>query len=71
MNQLRQILDNLPGKSNEDALTHNIVTVMKEFGYTLEEMKALPLSTFSIILDILEEERKRSERDMKKSQRKR
>ena len=70
---LRDFIEQLPiGKpSPESTLVHNVLLVMKEFGYTAEEMKNMHLPTFSNILDFLRKESEREKKMMERSQRKR
>ena len=53
----------------EDGSVHNIVMVMKEFGYTLDEVKSLPLPTFATLIERLNKESEKQERDMKSKSR--
>jgi len=53
---LQNLKDKLFGKSEEDKVIESLYVVMKEFGYTLEELKELPIPTLKIILKLLEKE---------------
>jgi len=55
---LQNLKDKLFGKSEEDKVIESLYVVMKEFGYTLEELKELPIPTLKIILKLLEKEYK-------------
>jgi len=69
---LKDIVGQLPlGKSSpESNLVSNVVFVMKEFGYTVEEMRNMPLPSFITVLEVLQKENERQEREMKKTRRK-
>lgn len=56
-------------RKKENALIDNVVFVMQEFGYTIEEMKVMPIPTFISILDFLERRAKEEENQMRKSRR--
>ncbi|RLD42767.1 MAG: hypothetical protein DRI86_11125 [Bacteroidetes bacterium] len=55
---LQSLKDRLFGGSQEDKIIESLYVVMKEFGYTLEELKKLPIPTLKIILKLLEKEYK-------------
>ena len=45
-------------KSQEDNIIQGLYVVMKEFGYTLEELKSLPVPTLMTIFKEMEKEAK-------------
>lgn len=66
--QISQLLSQFPtGKtSTESVWVNNAVLVMREFGYTVEEMRVMPVPTFITLLEQLRKESDRQEREMKK-----
>jgi len=40
----------------EERLLETLYIIMKEFGYTLEELKSLPIPTFQFIIKMLNKE---------------
>jgi len=51
--------------TKEDNLVFSLCFIMREFGYTLEEIKDLPIPTFSFIIKFLERESKEMDKKMK------
>ena len=47
---------------DEEVLLNNLYVVMKEFGYTLEEAKSIPLPTFFILVELMVKEQKEAKR---------
>ena len=50
-----------------DVLVQNVIVVMREFGWTLDEVKSLPIPAFIEILDVLRKEGEKAEREMNKT----
>ena len=46
------------GKSEEDKVVHTLYIVMREFGYTIEELGNLPLPTLKFIVKEKDKENK-------------
>ena len=46
------------GRTEEDEIVHTLYVIMREFGYTLDELKSLPLPTFRILLREMNKENK-------------
>jgi len=63
---LQNLKERLFGKSEEDRLIENIYVIMKEFGYTLNEIKNMPIPTFKILLSLLEKEYREMNKKMKR-----
>ena len=60
----------LKGKKNNDKqLTGTIVLVMKEMGWSYEDLNKTPISTFFIVIDALNRDAKRQEAEMNKRRR--
>lgn len=67
MNQLENIQKRIFGKGDEDEkVVETMFVVMKEFGYTLEELQAIPITTFKYLIDLLNKEAKANEKAMRR-----
>ena len=54
---IKDLQEKLFGKnSEEDNLIETFYVIMKEFGYTLEELKAIPIPTFKFLIKIMNKE---------------
>ena len=56
-------------RKSESSMDSNVFwmsLVMQEFGYTLEEMKKMPIPTFQMLLEYLIEQNKKVNEGMKK-----
>ena len=53
-------------KSSEKDFVYNIITVMREFHLSVEEMERMKLPTFATLLDYLDKERKKEDKNMEK-----
>lgn len=47
-------------------LLETLYIIMKEFGYTLEEMKVMPIPTFMLIIKMMNEEQRNQKRTIGK-----
>lgn len=64
LNDLNRI-KSLSGKlSQDEALIENIYIVMKEFGYTLDQVKELPIPTFKFLIKMIQKENKKNKKAM-------
>jgi len=70
---LKSLFERLPIRQtdSEDVLVQNVIVVMREFGWTLDEVKSLPIPAFIEILGVLRKEGEKAEREMSKSKGKR
>jgi len=55
---LEELKNRLFGKSEEDQIIESLYIVMKEFGYTIQELNEMPLPTLKMILHLIEKEYK-------------
>lgn len=49
---------------DEDKTIQTIFYVMKEFGYTLDEVKSIPITTFKYMVRFLDEESKELKKEV-------
>lgn len=55
------------GEDIEEKYVTSCYVIMREYGYTLEEMKNTPATTFMILLEEMTKQAEREEAEMKKS----
>ena len=48
------------GRTGEDELVHTLYVIMREFHYTLDELKDLPIPTLNLLLIEMNKENKES-----------
>lgn len=67
-NQLAQIQNRVFGRDSdsEEKLVETLYVIMKEFGYTLEEMKKMSIPTFKYLIHFLNKEAQANEKAMRK-----
>ena len=53
------------GAGDEDRIIESLCVVMREFGYTLEEVKKIPLPTLRYLMKLLEKESEKMNKGMK------
>ena len=53
-------------RSSEKDFVNNIIAVMREFHFSVEEMERMKLPTFATLLDFMDKERKAQEREAEK-----
>lgn len=66
----KERLENFIPKGSDSEVHKNVIVVMKEFGYTIEEIKVMPSTTFQMLLEHLQEEAERTQRETEKAKRK-
>jgi len=62
----KSILGSKPKKDDEDNLIEKLYIIMKEFGYTIEEVRSLPIPTFKYLIHLMIEESKDYNKSLKK-----
>ena len=66
MKGLNNLRDKIFAKKDDETILENIYVLMKEFGYTLDEVQKLPIPTFKYLLYFLEKEAKATKKAMDK-----
>jgi hypothetical protein len=67
MNKLESIQKRVLGKGNEDEqVVQTMFVIMKEFGYTLEEMQSTPITTFKYLIHFLNKEAEANKKAMRR-----
>lgn len=51
---------------NESQVVETLVNIMKEMGWTLEQLKNIPIPTYQVILEVLQKQDKEMKQRMKK-----
>ena len=66
MNEIENIRSRVFGKdSSLDPEIFWMCNIMQEFGYTIQEMKSMHITTFKILINYLIEQRKKMNQSMK------
>ncbi len=68
---IEEIKDRIFGKTKKCGPEESIYVVMRKFGYTLDEVMEMPLTTFQMILGYLKKEQEEMEKQANKARRKR
>ena len=53
-------------ENDEQKLIETLYVIMKEFGYTLNEIKEMPIPTFTYLIKMMNKESEQNKRGMKK-----
>ena len=65
MSELLNIQNRIFGGTDEDEQTvQTMYTIMKEFGFTLVELKQMPITTFKYLIHFLNKENKEADKKM-------
>jgi hypothetical protein len=67
--QLRALQDRVlrNKRSSDEIIIENMCVIMNEFGYTIQEMKQMPITTFNFLCKYLEKKSKEQEKANKKN----
>jgi len=62
-------IENLQNKPDGGKLTATLVSVMKEMGWTIQDLNNCPIPSYMVIIDELNKEAKRQQSKLKKPKR--
>ena len=58
MNPIKDLQDQVKTSNNEDNLIYTMFRIMREFGYTIEEFLDIPVTTYNIMVEMINKEDK-------------
>jgi len=66
MNPLQELKRIVKGDNNEDELIETFYVLMKTFGYTLDELKKIPIPTFNLLVRMINKEEQLNRKAIRK-----